>query len=184
MQEKIKEIASRVRELRELCGIASDEMAALLGLSADTYRKYENAEEDFPASILFGIAQNLKVDMTVLLTGEDPRMHVFTVTRKDKGVSVDRRRDYKYQSLAANFVHKKAEPFVVKVDPKPEGSKPSMNSHPGQEFDYVLDGTLKVIIHGNEIILEEGDSIFFDSGYAHGMQAVGAKPARFLAVIL
>jgi transcriptional regulator with XRE-family HTH domain len=184
MQEKIKEIASRVRELREICGILADEMAARLGISAVVYRKYENAEEDFPASILFEIAQHLNVDMTVLLTGEDPKMHVFTVTRKDKGVSVQRRKDYKYQSIAANFVHKKAEPLVVKVDPKPEGTRPSMNSHPGQEFDYVLEGTLKVIIHNNEIILEEGDSIFFDSNYAHGMQAVGGTPAKFLAVIL
>ena len=93
MQEKIKEIASRVRELREICGISADEMAARLDISAVVYRKYENAEEDFPASILFEIAQHLNVDMTVLLTGEDPKMHVFTVTRKDKGVSVQRRKD-------------------------------------------------------------------------------------------
>jgi transcriptional regulator with XRE-family HTH domain len=184
MQEKIKEIAARVRELREICGISSDEMADRLGISAAVYSKYENAEEDFPASMLFEIAQYLNVDMTVLLTGEDPRMHVFTVTRNDKGIGVDRRKDYKYQSIASNFVHKKAEPFVVKVDPKPEGARPSMNSHPGQEFDYVLEGTLKVFIHNNEIILEEGDSIFFDSNYAHGMQAVGVNPVKFLAVIL
>ncbi|TGC08777.1 helix-turn-helix domain-containing protein [Methanolobus halotolerans] len=183
MQEKIKEIASRVRELREICGFSPGKMADLIGIPADVYRKYENAEEDFPASVLFEIAQHLKVDMTVLLTGEDPRMHVFTVTRKDRGVSVDRRKDYKYQNLAANFIHKKAEPFVVKVEPKAEDSL-SMNSHPGQEFDYVLEGTLKVVIHNNEIILEEGDSIFFDSNYAHGMQAIGGRPARFLAVIL
>jgi len=184
MQEKIKEIAARVRELREICGILSDEMAQRLGISAAAYRKYENAEEDFPASMLFEIAQHLNVDMTVLLTGEDPKMHVFTVTRKDKGVGVDRRKDYKYKSIASNFVHKKAEPLLVQVDLKPEGTGPSMNSHPGQEFDYVLEGTLKVFIHNNEIVLEEGDSIFFDSNYAHGMQAVGRKPAKFLAVIM
>ncbi len=184
MQEKIKEIASRVRELREICGISPEKMAELVDVPADVYGKYENAEEDMPASVLFEIAQHLNVDMTVLLTGEDPRMHVFTVTRKDKGVSVDRRSDYKYQNLAANFIHKKAEPFVVKVEPKSGDSKPPMNSHPGQEFDYVLEGTLKIVIHDNEIILEEGDSIFFDSGYDHCMQAVGGKPAKFLAVIL
>ncbi|MEZ5335307.1 MAG: cupin domain-containing protein [Methanolobus sp.] len=122
--------------------------------------------------------------MSVLLTGDAPRMHIFSVTRKDKGVSAERRKDYKYQNIAASFVHKKAEPFVVRVDPKPEGTAISTNSHPGQEFDYVLDGTLKVVIHGNELILEEGDSIFFDSSYEHGMQAMGGKPAKFLAVIL
>ncbi|MBP1908354.1 helix-turn-helix domain-containing protein [Methanolobus bombayensis] len=184
MQEKIKEIAARVRELRDISEVSIEEIAGKLALSVDTYSKYENGEEDIPASILLEIAQILNVDMSVLLTGDVPRMNIFSVTRKDKGVSAERRKDYKYQNIAANFVHKKAEPFVVRVDPKPEGTAISMNSHPGQEFDYVLEGTLKVVIHGNELILEEGDSIFFDSGYEHGMQAMGGKPAKFLAVIL
>lgn len=184
MQEKIKEIAARVRELRDISDISIEEIAKKLELPVDTYSRYEKGEEDIPASILLEIAQCLNVDMSVLLTGEMPRMHIFSVTRKDKGVSAERRKDYKYQNIAANFAHKKAEPFVVRVDPKPEGTPVSTNSHPGQEFDFVLEGTLKVVIHGNELILEEGDSIFFDSGYDHGMQAVGGKPAKFLAVIL
>ncbi|WP_406661427.1 cupin domain-containing protein [Methanolobus sp. ZRKC3] len=184
MQEKIKEIAARIRELREISDISSGEMAGALGISPEDFDKYETAQADIPASMLFEIAHHLNVDLTVLLTGEDPKMRVFTVTRKDKGINVQRRKDYKYQSIAANFAHKKAEPFVVKVDPASEDSTPSMNSHPGQEFDYVLEGTLKVIIHGQEIILEEGDSIFFDSSYSHGMQAASGKPVRFLAVVL
>ncbi len=184
MQEKITEIASRVMELRELCGITSEDMAKRLGISADAYAKYESAKEDFPASILLEIAQYLNVDMTVLLTGEDPRMHIFSITRKDKGVSIERRKDYKYQTLAGNFMHRKAEPLMVTVEPRPSEARPSMNSHPGQEFNYVLEGTLKVVIHNNEIILEEGDSIFFNSNYAHGMQAMGGKAAKFLAMIL
>lgn len=184
MQEKIKEIAARVRELRDISDISVEEMGKKLKLPVDTYSRYENGEEDIPASILLEIAQCLNVDMSVLLTGEVPRMHVFSVTRKDKGVSAERRKDYKYQNIAANFAHKKAEPFVVRVDQKPEGTPVSMNAHPGQEFDYVLEGTLRVIIHGNELVLEEGDSIFFDSSYEHGMQAVDGKTAKFLAVIL
>lgn len=184
MQEKIKEIASRIKELREISDISADEMAGRLNIDTGTYQIYEAGEADIPASILYGISSELKVDMSVLLKGEDPRMHVFTVTRKDKGISVERRKEYRYQSLAANFVHKKAEPFVVKVEPKPEGTKISMNSHPGQEFDFVLEGTLKVVIHNNEIVLEEGDSIFFDSNYPHGMAAVGGKSAKFLAIIM
>ena len=184
MQEKIKEIAIRIKELREISDISPDEMASRLNINIGTYMSYESGEADIPASILYGISSELKVDMSVLLKGEDPRMHVFTVTRKDKGVGVERRKEYKYQSLATNFVHKKAEPFIVKVEPKPEGTQISMNSHPGQEFDFVLEGTLKVVIHNNEIVLEEGDSIFFDSNYPHGMAAVGGKSAKFLAIIM
>lgn len=184
MQEKIKEIAARVKELRDISDISPVEMAQRLALSPDVYSEYEEGEKDIPASILLEIAQILNVDMSVLLTGEVPRMHIFSVTRRDKGVSVERRKDYKYQNIASNFAHKKAEPFIVRVDPCPPETKLSVNSHPGQEFDYVLEGTLKVVIHGNELILEEGDSIFFDSGYEHGMQALGGKPAKFLALIL
>jgi quercetin dioxygenase-like cupin family protein len=184
MQEKIKEIASRVRELRELSEISSEKMAEYLQVSQETYEKYENGTEDIPASILFEIAHRLQVDMAILLTGEEPRMNIFTVTRNGKGVSVERRKQYKYQNLAEKFIHKKAEFFIVTVEPKPRGTKPDTNSHPGQEFNYVLEGSLKVYIHNNEIILNEGDSIYFDSNYQHAMEAMNGEPAKFLAVIM
>lgn len=182
MQEKIKEIASRIKELRELSGISQKNMASSLDIPVEDYNKYESGELDLPASILFEIANQLKVDMTVLLTGEDPRMNIFAITRKGEGVNVERRRQYKYEALAPNFIHKKAEPFLVTVEPQ-SGEQNTPNSHPGQEFDYVLEGTLRVVIHDNEIILHEGDSIYFDSNYDHSMQANGNEPARFLAII-
>ncbi|WP_462273032.1 helix-turn-helix domain-containing protein [Methanohalophilus sp.] len=182
MQEKIKEISSRVKELRGLSGISAEEIASSLDIALEEYNKYESGELDIPASILFEIAQLLKVDMTVLLTGVDPKMHIFTITRKGEGVSVERRKQYQYEGLAPNFIHKKAEPFVVTVEPQ-SNQESTPNSHPGQEFDYVLEGSLKVIIHDNEIILNEGDSIYFDSNYNHSMQAVGDKTAKFLAII-
>ncbi len=184
MQEKIREIASRIKELREVSGISAKEMAGFLRLPEETYSRYESAEEDIPASVLFEIAQKLKVDMSLLLTGKEPHMNVFTVTRKGEGVSVERRSQYKYQNLAANISHKKAEPFLVVVDPGPEETDLHLNSHPGQELDYVLEGVLKVVIDKNEITLNEGDCVYFDSSYPHAMQAVGDGPARFLAIIL
>ncbi|MDI9394481.1 MAG: cupin domain-containing protein [Euryarchaeota archaeon] len=184
MQEKIKEIAARVRELRELSEISIENMAEYLQVSSDTYEKYENGTEDIPASMLFEIAHRLQVEMATLLTGEEPRMNIFTVTRNEKGVSVERRKQYKYQNLAEKFIQKKAEFFIVTVEAKPQGTKPDTNSHPGQEFNYVLEGSLKVYIHKNEIILNKGDSIYFDSNYQHAMEAMDGKPAKFLAVII
>ena len=182
LKEKIREIASRIKELRELSGISAEDMSKELNVSVSVYASYENGVEDIPASMLHDIAQKLKVDMGLLLTGEETRMHIFTVTRKGKGVAVERSKEYKYQSLAEKFIHKKAEPMIVVAEPK--NKKPEINSHPGQEFDYVLEGTLKVYIHDNELTLNEGDSIFFDSSYGHAVEAMNGKPARFLAVIL
>jgi len=184
MQEKIKEIADRVRELRELSDVSVKEMAEYLKVSDETYQKFETGIEDIPASLLFEIAHKLHIDMATLLTGEEPRMNIFTVTRDEKGVSVERRKQYGYQNLAEKFIHKKAEFFVVSVEPKPYGTKPEKNSHAGQEFNYLLEGTLKVYIHDNEIVLKKGDSIYFNSNYEHAMEALEGKPAKFLAVIL
>ncbi len=119
MQERIKEVAARIKELRDILEISADDMAVNLRISPEKYLNYENGEEDIPASILYEISHKLGVEMSILLTGETPRMHYFSVTRKGQGVSVERRKQYKYQSLASNFINKKAEPFVVTVEPKP-----------------------------------------------------------------
>lgn len=183
MQEKIREIASRVKELRDLCDYSVCFMAKELGMAEQEYEKFESGASDIPASVLCEIARIFKVSTTVLLTGEDARLHIFSVTRKDKGVCVERRKAYKYQAIAANFSDKKFEPFIVTVEPK-ESEQISTNTHPGHEFNYVLEGKLKVVIHQNEIELEAGDSIYFDSNYEHGMQAMDGRSAKFLAVVL
>ncbi len=184
MKEKMKEIAQRISELRELSELSNEEMALQLKLPIETYIGYEKGKNDIPASVLYEIAQKLNVDMGLLLTGEETRMHIFTVTRKGKGVRVERRKQYKYENLAEKFIHKKAEPFVVTVKPRNLTGKPSTNSHPGQEFNYVIEGSLKLYIHDNELVLEKGDSIFFDSSYEHAMEALNGNTAKFLAIIL
>jgi len=69
----------------------------------------------------------------------------------------------------------------VTVEPKPEAHKFYKNTHPGQEFNLVLEGAMELFIGGKTITLEEGDSIYFDSTQPHGMKAVGDKAVRFLA---
>lgn len=184
MQEKIKEISTRVKELRELSDMSLEEMAAKLDTSVDYLRAFEAGNGDISASKLYEISQLLGVDLALLLTGEAPKMNVFTVTRSGQGVIVDRRKEYKYQALAANFAEKKCEPFLVTVPPEDENTKIAQNCHPGQEMDYMLEGTLKVVIHSNEIILNPGDCIYYDSSNPHGMKAIGDKPAKFIAIIL
>ncbi len=183
MQERIKEVAARIKELRDILGISQDQLASELRMGREQYRRYESGEEDIPASILYEISRKLGVEMSILLTGEAPRMHYFTVTRRGKGAAVDRREQYKYQSLAANFINKKAEPFVVTVPPGRGRADVETNAHPGQEFNYVLEGSLKLIIKDHEILLKKGDSVYFDSSCEHAMIATGDKPARFLAII-
>ncbi len=183
MPEKIRNIASRIRELREIAGISPETLALEFNIPRETYLEYESGNADIPVGFLYKVAHRFNVDLTDLLTGESPKLHVYSLTRKGTGIAVERRKRYKYQSLAYNFVHKKAEPFIVTVDPD-SAEKAAVDSHPGQEFNYVLEGTLKVTIDNHELVLEEGDSLYFDAGCKHGMQAMNNKPARFLAIII
>ena len=182
MNEYNKDIGNRIRELRELSDITTKEIAEDLNIKEETYIQYENAEVDIPASFLYELAHIFKVDLGLLLTGEESRMSIFDITRAQKGVSVDRSKEYTHENLCSKFIHKKAETFYVTIDP--ENKTPSLNSHPGQEFNYVLEGTIKLYIHKHEIVLNEGDSIFFDSTYGHALVALNDKPAKILAVII
>jgi len=184
MQDKIKQVADRIRELREIQGRDAAEVASQLGLTTERYVSYESGQVDIPVGVLYQIAHHFEVELSTLLTGEEPRLHTYALTRAGKGPSVDRRQDYRYQSLAYNFLHKRAEPLLVTVDPGPEDAPDHLNSHPGQEFNYVLEGTLRIVLGSHEIILNQGDSLFFDSGIEHGMKALNGMSARFLAVIL
>lgn len=118
MKETLEEIGTRLRELRELNRVSSKEMAEHLNVPVDAYNCYEEGKLDIPASALIGIARKLNVDTGLLLTGEESKMSIFTITRKGEGVEVERRKQYHYQSLARKFANKKAEPFIVTIDPK------------------------------------------------------------------
>ncbi len=184
MSEQIKLIASRIRELRDISSMSVQSLAAELKITEEQYVEYESGNTDIPVSFLYQIANIFNVELAAILTGDNPKLHTYQVVRKGKGANVERREDYKYQSLANNFIGKKAEPFIVTVPPGSDNSPVHFNSHKGQEFNYVIEGTLKIIINGHELVLEEGDSVYFDSSSNHGMKALNGKQARFLAIIL
>ena len=184
MKEKIQFIAERIKELREINGLSATSLAQEFGISLDLIIQYESGTVDIPVGFLYKVAHKFGIELTAILTGENPRLHVYCIVRKDKGLSVERRKQYKYESLAFNFINKKAEPFVVKIEPESEFAPMDFNSHPGQEFNYVLEGTMKIVIDTHEIILNTGDSIYFDSAYKHAMKAMNQIPVKILAIVL
>jgi quercetin dioxygenase-like cupin family protein/DNA-binding XRE family transcriptional regulator len=179
---EIRDIAERIKELREISCITAESLAEHLGISVGAYRQYESGECDIPVSVLYEIAGKFNVELTEILTGEGPRLHTYSLVRKGTGVDMRRSHDYEYQSLAPNFVHKRMEPMLVTVEPV--GPQGDMHSHPGQEFDYVLSGKMAITIDDHELVLDEGDSLYYDSNHPHSMRALNDQPARFLAIIL
>lgn len=184
MNNQIHEIAQRLRGLRDMMEIQADEIAAVCHVSKEEYLGYESGENDIPISSLENISKKYKVDLTALLFGDEPKMKTFFLTRAGEGLAMERTKAYKYQDLAAGFIHRKADPFIVTVEPTDENTPMHINSHDGHEFNYVLEGKLLLSIDGHELILNQGDSIYFDSTRLHGMKAMEGKSVKFLAIII
>jgi len=184
MTEQIKQIAERIKEIREISGISAETLAGKLGISIGQYLKYESGNTDIPVGIIFEISEHFNIELSVMLGGDNPKLKIYGIVRNGRGLKLERRKQYKYESLAYNFIHKNAEPFMVTIDPGDENAMLDFNSHPGQEFNFVIKGTMMTVIDGHEIILNEGDSIYFNSGYKHAMRALNNEQVKFLAIVL
>ena len=181
MDDQLRQIGERLRGLRDVLDIPADEGAETIGVSVEKYEKIEQGEADITISNLMKIAKKYGISTEELIFAETPHMKSYFVVRNGQGVSIERTKAYKYQSLVSGFVGHKADVFIVTVEPKPEAHVVYKNSHPGQEFNLVLEGKMELYIAGKTIVLEEGDSIYFDSTKPHGMLAVGNKAVKFLA---
>ncbi|HCC37818.1 MAG TPA: XRE family transcriptional regulator [Treponema sp.] len=179
-QNEPGQIPGRIKELREILEVTVQEMAEGCGIPLDTYAGYESGEHDIPISALYKIAHRLGTDVTVLITGEDPKMASAAVCRKNKGVRIERYPGYEFTSLAYNFKDRTMEPLEVFLDP----SKPPAEqvSHNGQEFNFIIEGKVRVTVAGREYTLEAGDSIYFDARLPHGQSAADG-PAKFITII-
>ena len=172
MDEQIKQIAERLRGLRDAMELTTEELASDCGIDRQEYEQAESGEHDISVSMM----------QQALMFGEEPKMSTYFLTRAGKGVSVERTKAYKYQSLAAGFKDRKADPFIVTVEPN--DNPMHYNTHQGQEFNLVIEGTLLLSIGGKEVTLYPGDSIYFNSSLPHGMKALDGKTVRFLAIIM
>lgn len=182
MNTHIKQIAERLRGLREAVNLTINEAAFKCGISPEEYENFESGHSDIPMSFLCEVADVLGVETTSLISGEEPHATGFFITRKGTGIGIERNKAYKYRSLAHGFRNAKAQPFEVTVEPS---NRPiTLNTHPGQEFNMVLEGSMQLQISGNDLILHEGDCIYFDSSRPHGMKALNGESVRFLALII
>jgi transcriptional regulator with XRE-family HTH domain len=184
MQEQIKQIAERLQGLREALDLSQSEMAKKLDIEPAEYGLYESGNADIPMSFLYEVAKRFNVELSSLFSGDDAHMSSYFVTRKGQGASIERTKAYKYQALAMGFKGAKAEPFIVTVEPKPEDTPMTLNTHSTQEFNLILKGRMLLQIAGKDLVLETGDSIYFDASKPHGMKALDGKTVEFLAIIL
>ena len=184
--DKLKEVAKRIREMREICDITETDMAKKTEVSLEDYRAYENGELDFPFTFIHKCSLAFGIGITDLLEGQSAHLSSYTVTRKGQGQETAKEDGIEIQNLAPLFRKKIAEPYWVRYEYSEElQSKPiHLTKHSGQEFDFVMSGRLKVQIGENVEYLSEGDSIYYNSSTPHGMIAVDGRDCLFVAVVL
>jgi mannose-6-phosphate isomerase-like protein (cupin superfamily) len=180
MQDTLNQIPGRIKELREVLEISAIDMAKDIGIPYETYTGYEAGTLDIPISALYKIADRFDTDPTVLLTGDGPKMDTASICRAGKGVQIERFPGYEFSSLAYNFKDRVLEPLLVTLDSSKESAAPV--THGGQEFNYVLSGSVKVQIGKRVYTLNAGDSIYFDAGLPHSQSALHGS-ARFITII-
>jgi quercetin dioxygenase-like cupin family protein len=183
MTEQLKEIGARLAALRDIFDITVEKMAERMKITVDEYTSYENGQRDFSFSFLQNAANIFGVEVVEIISGDSPRLTRCALVRKGEGYDIVRRKAYDYKHLAFTFTKKKAEPFLVTVEPK-ENEELVRHAHEGQEFDYMVSGRME--FHFDNIVyeLDEGDSVYFDSGVPHAMRAIGDMSAKFLAVVI
>jgi len=183
MEQAYKEIAPRLRGLRDAMDLSLKDLAGKTGVAPEQVAAYESGEIEIPVGYLMKVAQACHVDLTVLISGVEPHLKGYSLVRHGEGLSVERRKDYDYKSLAYRFSGRKMEPFLITVPPKSREEMTTV-SHSGQEFIHVMQGRLELLVGEDALALDPGDSLYFDSQTPHALRGLDDKHAVFLDVIL
>jgi len=183
---KISEVAARIKELRQIDGISVETMAKLTGITRDQYVECEEGKRDLSFAFIYRCALAFKVGVTDIIEGVSSTLKSHTVTRRGEGQKIDQAHGMTYFNLASAFKNRVSEPLYVQCvyDENAERRDIELTSHQGQELDIVIRGTLKVQIGSHTEILNEGDTVYYDSSIPHGMIAVGGQDCEFYAIVL
>ncbi len=183
---KIRGMAARIKELREIENMTAEEMAAATGITTEEYLRCEAGEEDLNFAFIYRCATIFGVNVTDIIEGYSPTLKSFTVTRAGGGQEIANAHGMTYYNLAYAFQNRIAEPLYVRsvYDESAQNKDIELTTHDGQELDIVVEGHLLVQIGEHREILGPGDSIYFDSSAPHGMMAVKGHDCVFYAIVL
>lgn len=176
-------IGQNIRELRVRAGLTLTTVARKAQLAKSSLSKIETGQTSPPISTLIRIAKAISVPISDFFAAEHSKPS-FAMTRKGKGQVVTRtgsKFGYSYESLALGKPHKYVEPFLLTIGPD---DPPGEFHHSGQEFIYMLSGTMDFDLGEEQFRLQKGDSLFFDSSILHRTRVVGKRPAKFLCIFI
>jgi transcriptional regulator with XRE-family HTH domain len=176
------EIGKRIKAIRVEKRFTLENVAAHTGFTKGYLSKVEKSAKSPPVSTLSTIARALDVSISLLL-GEENQSTPLCLVKKGERPLIARDGTafgYSYEAIAYKFRNRMMEPFILTLPLNPK--KRTMYKHEGQEILFVLEGTMK-FFHGNEeLIVDEGDCIYFDSMIPHFGESVGNKKVKCLMV--
>ncbi len=186
MENKIQQVANRIKELRLISGISTKEMAERIGISEQEYVEYEDGKRTLSVAFLYHCVLIFGVDMSDILEGKSPKLRSYALTRKGEGQRIEEAHNMIGFNLAQGFRNRIALPLYMELNYREGEEREPINlvTHEGQECDIVIRGQMKIQIGEHTEILGPGDCIYYDSGTPHGMIAIGGEDCTFYAIVL
>ena len=188
--ESNKIIGEKNTNVREMKNISIEDMASRSGLSVEQIKRIEG-NEDFPSlAPLIKIARVLGVRLGTFLDDQQELGPV--VCRKESRENTDgigftnnamtKHKYMSYHALSQDKSGRHMEPFIIDVEPSKETDF-VFSTHEGEEFIYVIAGSVEINYGKSAYLLNEGDSIYYDSIVAHHVHAANGGTAKILGVI-
>ena len=183
-----KIVGEKIKSLRESKNISREELAERSGLAIEQIERIEN-NIDLPSlAPLIKIARVLGVRLGTFLDDQDEtgpaicRKAEATDSISFSNNAIQSRKHMEYHSLSKAKADRHMEPFIIDVAPT-DDNEFVLSSHEGEEFIMVMQGTMEICYGKNTYLLEEGDSIYYDSIVPHHVHAYQGQAAKILAVI-
>jgi transcriptional regulator with XRE-family HTH domain len=180
-------VGEKIKNLRESKDITREELSERSGLNLDQIVSIEENTNLPSLAPLIKIARVMGMRLGTFLDDNEELGPVVTrKTDKDKSISfsnnaVDIRKHMEYFSLSKAKSGRHMEPFIIDI--LATETEFSLSSHEGEEFIYVLEGTVEINYGKDTYLLEPGDSIYYDSIVAHHVHAYPNTTAKILAVV-
>lgn len=184
-QTMIEALGQRLRAIREGKGLSLASLGELSAIPAATLSRIENSKMSPTFSVLARLMMALGVDWIDLVgpkAAQSPARPL--VSFNEPGGGQPRKVRGTHCVVLHNDANAHAMTLLVDVRARQLEKMGGLVGHPGEEFCYVLSGTLLLHMQGREPkVLKAGGSALFDSGTPHAYVSGCAGGVRILVVV-
>ena len=175
-KSEMETVGQKIKKVRSKKNITLEAMANDTGFAIDYLKEIEAGKKIPPVGALLQIARALEIDSTFFLREQASAV-------QDRVQAYTKRTDnYAYTTLTPGAENKHLKAFKVAIEPRQDHEGVGYQ-HEGEEFVYVLQGAVEIAVGEHINVLEEGDSLHFNSGIRHRMRNISDRRAEMLVVV-